>query len=269
MDLAGKVVVVTGGAMGIGRALCERFARAGAKVAVVDLEAELAREVAATIGGIGLAADVSNEADIQRVAAETERQLGPIDVFCSNAGVAFSDAPDWTAADVPTDKWMTCWNVNVMAHVYAARAVIPGMIARGGGYLVNVASAAGLLNQIGDAAYSTTKHAAIGFAEALAITHGDDNIKVSVLCPQAVATRMIGMDENGFAGNAADGVLSPAEVADAVLEGMREEKFLILPHPQALDYYQGKAQNYDRWLGGMRKLRRSVVAQSPEMQYKY
>jgi NAD(P)-dependent dehydrogenase (short-subunit alcohol dehydrogenase family) len=180
---------------------------------------------------------------------------GRIDLFCSNAGIIATDGPPWYATSASNDTWQAMWDIHVMSHVYAARACLPSMIERGEGYFLNTASAAGLLNQIGDAAYSTTKHAAVGFAEALAITHGDDGIRVSCLCPQAVATRMIGVVEDGGTAGV-DGVLPPSAVADAVVEGLAEERFLILPHPEVATYRERKTADYDRWLGGMRKLRR-------------
>ncbi len=260
MKLKDKVVVVTGGANGIGEALARRFAAEGARgVCVVDREGDTASVVADDIGGLALAADVSREDDIRAVVADTESRLGPIDVFCSNAGVGFGDGGP-TAASAANEAWETSWAVNVMAHVYAARAVLPGMIERGGGYLVNTVSAAGLLNQIGDAAYSTTKHAAVGFAESLAITHGDQGIRVSVVCPQYVATRMVDQlfSEIGLVDT--DGILPPAAVADAVVAGMDEERFLILPHEVVKSYMANKVGDYDRWLGGMRKLRRHLLS---------
>jgi len=250
---------VTGGGNGIGAALCRRFEHEGARgIAVVDIDAEGAGRVAEEIDGTALVADVSVETDLIRVVQETEKQHGPIDLFCSNAGVAFMDEPGWKATSCPNEKWQKAWEINVMAHVYAARAVLPGMIARGQGYLLNTVSAAGLLNQIGSASYSTTKHAAIGFAEALAITHGDDGIKVSVICPQAVATQMIG-DVEGGGPASVDGILTPEEVAASVIKGLAEETFLILPHERVRLYMERKNSDYDRWLGGMRRFRRSFV----------
>ena len=258
MKLDGKTVVVTGGARGIGAALCARFAAEGARVMVADLDQAGAGQVAARIGGLGMRCDVTSERDIRDLVAATEAQLGPIDMFCSNAGVCPGE-PDHSAS-ASNETWQLCWDVHVMAHVYAARAVLPGMIARGEGYLLQMASAAGLLSQIGDAAYSATKHAAIGFAESLSITHGKDGIKVSVICPQYVATPMLGYAEGGAASDL-PGVISAQDLAETVVRGVADESFLILPHPVVADYMAFKAQNYDKWLGGMRKLRARIVDQ--------
>jgi NAD(P)-dependent dehydrogenase (short-subunit alcohol dehydrogenase family) len=261
--------VVTGGGHGIGRAICRRLGREGIRVAVADLDAEAASIVAGEIEGIAFTCDVSDEAAVAGLIDGVERELGPIDLFVSNAGVGFGDADRMAASKdggvlpVP-DRWERCWSVNVMAHVYAARALVPRMIERGGGWLVNVASAAGLPSQIGDAAYSASKHAAVGFAESLAITHGDQGIRVCVVCPQAVATRMIGIEddsdsmEGGFGGNDLDGILPPDTVADCIVEGIEQGRFLILPHPQVTDYVQRKAADHDRWITGMQRLRRNV-----------
>lgn len=258
MNVNDKTVVVTGAASGIGRALAERFAGAGARIVVSDLNEGLARQVAGPLGGLAVACDVTKEDQVQNLVARAETHFGPIDLFCSNAGIFFGEPNLATSAE--NAQWQTCWEVHVMSHVYAARAVLPGMIARGEGYLLNMASAAGLLSQIGDAAYSATKHAAVGFAESLAITHGDDGIKVSVICPQYVATPMLGYEAGeGAADN--PGVIGPEQVAEAVIEGLADERFLILPHPEVEKYRQHKG-DYDRWLGGMRKLRRHVVAET-------
>jgi NAD(P)-dependent dehydrogenase (short-subunit alcohol dehydrogenase family) len=258
MQVAGQVVVVTGGAEGIGRALCERFHRAGAsKVVVADLNEAGAERVAASIGGAAFRCDVAHEPDLLHVIDEAERRFGPIGLFCSNAGIAaaFDPLAD-NVAGAPDEAWSRSWGVNVMAHVYAARALVPRFRARGGGYFLNTVSAAGLLSQVGSAVYSTTKHAAVGFAESLAIAHRAHGIRVSILCPQGVDTPML---RNLPAGpQAGDGVLSPEDVADAALRGIEEESFLILPHPQVEGYMRAKAENYGRWLGGMAKLQRAL-----------
>jgi NAD(P)-dependent dehydrogenase (short-subunit alcohol dehydrogenase family) len=258
MRVEDKVIVVTGGASGIGKAMCLRFHEEGARgIAVADIDEAGAREVAEKIGGLSLRCDVSVEADVVALVEETERRFGPIDLFCSNAGIGIADEPGGTVTSTPNEGWQKSWGVNLMAHVYAARAVLPGMIERGGGYLLNTSSAAGLLNQIGSASYSTTKHAAIGFAESLAITHGDQGIRVSVLCPQGVATPMTAGKEHSP--QAGDGMLEPSDVAESVIQGLEEERFLILPHPQVLTYMQRKTSDYDRWLKGMRRYRRQFV----------
>ncbi len=261
MRVEGKVVLITGGAHGIGRALAERFHAEGARgIGIADLDGAAATEVASSIGGVGLAADVSSEDGVREAVRAAEVELGPIDLMCSNAGLAYSDAPDWTVATQTNEQWDRAWRVNVMAHVWGVRATLPGMLERGGGYYLHTVSAAGLLNQIGDAVYSTTKHAALGFAEALAITHGGQGIGVSVICPQAVDTKLYAaQDHDGPAKAAsADGVLTPADVAGAVIEGLAEERFMILPHPSVAKYFLNKASDYERWLGGMRKFRRSL-----------
>ena len=265
MNLNNQVVVVTGGGNGIGRALCEKFAAAGAKVAVADLDMVSATQVAEQINGIAVATNVGVEADIVALVKKTEEQLGPIDIFVSNAGVSFGDGPGWMAASASDEHWTTSWNVNVMAHVWAARAVVPTMIKRGGGYLVNVASGASLLCQIGDAAYTATKTAALGFAESLAITHGDDNIKVSVVCPLYVATAMT---EGGRGVTGQDQMMTAEEAADAVLSGMESETFMILPHGELATYAERKGADYDRWLKGMRRMRQGMLEQHPDYAYK-
>ena len=258
MKVADKIVVVTGGAEGIGRGLCERFAREGARhVVVVDIDGAKAEAVAKAVGGTAFAADVSREADVVRVIEETEAKIGPIDLFCSNAGIGGKGEAFDNAASATNEVWQHVWEVNLMAHVFAARSLLPRMIARGGGYFLNTASAAGLLTQVGSAVYSVTKHAAVAFAESLAITHRDHGIRVSVLCPQAVDTPLLRAAGEGTQN--VDGVLSPAEVADAVVEALDRESFLVLPHQQVLGYMQNKTSNYDRWIGGMVKLRRRFL----------
>ncbi len=254
MKAAGQVVVVTGGAGGIGRALAERFHRDGAKAVVVaDIDRAGAAAVAKAIGGVALHCDVGNESNVAAVIDETERLFGPIGLFCSNAGIAVGfDLHGENVAGPSDADWAKSWAVNVMSHVYAARTLVPRMKARGGGYFLITVSAAGLLSQIGSATYSTTKHAAVGFAESLAITHRVDNIRVSILCPQGVDTAMLRGLPRGPASD--DGVLTAEEVADAASAGLERESFLILPHPAVETYMRRKTENYDRWIGGMAKL---------------
>jgi NAD(P)-dependent dehydrogenase (short-subunit alcohol dehydrogenase family) len=257
MNVRDKVIVVTGGANGIGRALCERFhAEGAAKIVIADIDTIGAQSVAHSIAGVAMFCDVSKEEHIVRVIEDTERSCGPIGLFCSNAGVFYRDTDLENAASAPNESWMRAWSVNVMAHVYAARALVTRMAARGGGYFLHTVSAAGLLSQIHSAVYSATKHAALGFAESLAITHRDQGIKVSILCPQGVETAMLRGGERSAA--AVDGVLTPAAVADAVMGGLAQDAFLILPHPQVARYMSRKIENYDRWIGGMAKLRRAT-----------
>ncbi len=262
MDVGGRVVVVTGGAHGIGRALAERFHREGAKVVVVaDLDLDAAQAVAAGIGGAAIRCDVGEERDIWALVNETEKRFGAIGLFCSNAGIAQFDplpAQAAGAASAPNDAWQRSFQVNVMAHVYAARVLVPLFANRGGGYFLQTVSAAGLLSQIGGAVYATTKHAAIGFAENLAIMHKAQGIKVSVLCPQGVDTPMLRSLPPGSQN--VDGVLTAEAVAECVVQGLAKESFLILPHPQVLDYMRKKSEDYDRWIGGMAKLKRNLDA---------
>ena len=254
MQVAGKVVVVTGGANGIGKALCEAFHRAGAaKVVVVDLDAASARNVAASIDGAAFGCDVGKENDILHVIEETEQKFGPVALFCSNAGIGGGFDPlSVNAGGTSDEPWSRSWAIHVMAHVYAARPLIPRMKARGGGYFLNTISAAGLLSQVGSPAYSTTKHAAVGFAENLAISHKADNIRVSILCPQGVDTNMLRSIPKGP--QSGDGDLSPEQVAQDALKGIEQETFVILPHPQVLGYMRKKSENYDRWIAGMAKI---------------
>ena len=260
MDIAGKVVAITGAGGGIGAALAEKLAAAGAKhVAVSDLSGDAARAVAAKISGAAHQLDCADGAAIAGFIADVERAAGPIDLYCSNAGVIFRDPDFNNCASAPDDIWNKSWAVNVMAHVHAARALLPAMIARGGGYFLLTISAAGLLSQIGAATYAATKHAAIGFAESLAITHKDHGIGVSALCPQAVDTAMARSGPS-MMGADIDGVATTEHVAQCALDGVAAGQFLILPHPNVAAYVAAKAENYGRWLGGMAKLRRALIA---------
>ena len=252
MQIKGKVVVVTGAASGIGKALCERFVKEGAKAVVVtDINSEgvdaTVRDINEQTKVLGITCDVADENEVEELVKKSLSAFGHIDLFCSNAGI-FTPGGE----DLSTDKWQTIWDINVMSHVFAARAVLPGMLERGEGYLLNTSSAAGLLNQVGSAPYAATKHAAIGFAEWLSITYGNRGIKVSALCPQAVRTAMTAGGDGGVAG--LDGMLEPDQLADTVIETLAEERFLVLPHPEVLTYMRRKTDDYDRWLGGMRRL---------------
>jgi NAD(P)-dependent dehydrogenase (short-subunit alcohol dehydrogenase family) len=252
--LKNKIIVVTGGGNGIGRALCRRSAAEGAKAIVVaDVDAAAAERVAAEIEGTAVACDVSREEDVARLVAQTLDQHGAIDLFCSNAGIAV-DGDEQT----PAAEWDRCWGVNVMGHVYAARAVVPAMLARGSGYLLQTVSAAGLLTHPQSATYAVTKHASLAFAEWLSMTYGDRGITVSALCPQGVRTDMLQRAAAGGRAFLMDTALEPGQVADAVVKGIADERFLILPHPEVAEYFRRKAGDYDRWLRGMRKLRRSI-----------
>jgi NAD(P)-dependent dehydrogenase (short-subunit alcohol dehydrogenase family) len=248
--LAGKVAVVTGGANGIGRALCRRFAAEGAHaVTVADLDSGGAAAVAREIGGTPFAIDVSNAQQVNALVRQVEETHGRIDLFCSNAGVMVEGG-----VETSDEAWERIWSVNVKAHIYAARAALPGMIARAEGYLLQTVSAAGLLSQIGSAPYAVTKHASLAFAEWLAITHFDQGIRVSALCPQGVRTAMLGVPQAGIGAMLLENALEPEQVADAVVKGLADERFLILPHPEVADYFRRKAADYDRWLRGMRRL---------------
>ncbi|HLN26935.1 MAG TPA: SDR family oxidoreductase [Gemmataceae bacterium] len=251
MHLRDKVIVVTGGASGIGQALCRRFWAEGARgVVVADRDAEGARKVAAEIGGLALPVDVSNEPEIVRLVEQATAAFGPIDLFCSNAGIAGEPG----GPEVANASWQKTWEVNVMAHVYAARAVLPAMLARGQGYLLQTASAAGLLTQVGAAPYSVTKHAAVAFAEWLAITYADRGIKVSCLCPMGVHTKLLDDTIGPVRDMLRAEALEPEAVAETVIAGLAAEQFLILPHPQVAEYVRRKASDHDRWLRGMRRL---------------
>jgi len=250
MELKDKIIVVTGAASGIGRAMCLRYAQEGAKhIACVDRDIAGAEETAKMIGGKAYQVDVSVKDQITGMIDAVEADAGPIDLFCSNAGISIAGG-----VEVEDDGWQKIWEINVMSHVWAARHLVPLMAARGGGYLLNTSSAAGLLNQIGSAPYGVTKHAAVGLAEWLALTYGDQGIKVSVLCPQAVRTEMTRGHEDHVA--AINGMMEPGPVAEACVQTIRDESFLVLPHQEVVQYMRNKTDNYDKWIGGMRKLNR-------------
>lgn len=252
MQIAGKVVVVTGAASGIGKALCQAFAReSAARVVAVDLNLDGARAVAGAIGGKALAADVGRETDIQAVVRSVLADEGRIDLFFSNAGIA-------TAGDVdtPDAEWLRTIDVNFMAHLWASRAVLPSMLERGEGYLCSTASAAGLLTQIGSAPYAVTKHMAVAFAEWLSVTYGERGIKVSCLCPQGVRTGML--NESSGPAFLLAGAIEPEVVAECTLAAIREERFLILPHPEVQKFMEQRVTDRDRWLAGMRRLARRI-----------
>jgi len=256
MDITDKVAVITGAGSGIGRALAQGMAAVGAKAVVcTDLDGDNAAETSRMIGSVASSAalDVGDETAIEALVRETEASFGSLDIFVSNAGYGQRGG-----LDLPTEDWMRMMNVHTWSHLAAARAVIPGMLERGGGYLLNTASAAGLLTQIDSGPYAVSKHAAVAFAEWIAINYGDRGIGVSVLCPQAVRTNIGGPRKPGeqAKGQAAfDGVLEPETVSDACIEAIREERFLVLPHPEVETYFQRKATDYDRWLKGMRRFR--------------
>jgi NAD(P)-dependent dehydrogenase (short-subunit alcohol dehydrogenase family) len=265
MELNGRVVIVTGAQRGIGRALALRAAAEGAAgVAVADLDTEGAQRTAREIvdgGGraIGVGADVSREADVEALIAAAEQAFGPVDVFFANAGVAVGTDP----LETDDATWDLAFGVNIRAHVLAARRLLPGWLERGEGYFVTTASAAGLVTQIGSAPYAVTKHAAVAFAEWLAVTYGERGVKVSCLCPMGVNTAMLhppGMEDNVASATVttAGAVLEPEDVADTVVAALREERFLILPHPEVLTFFQRKASDYDRWIAGMQRLQRTV-----------
>ncbi len=262
MELQGKIAIVTGGASGIGRGLVERFHTEGAAhVVVADRDEVGAKSAAGRVGGTGVGVDVSDEDAIRALVADVERDHGRIDLFVSNAGYVTIGG-----LEAPTEDLQRMWEVHVLAHLYAARAVLPGMIERGSGYLLSTSSAAGLLSQFGSLHYAVTKHAAVALAEWIAITHGHQGIGVSVLCPQAVETnigrnspdrnRMQAGPDAGVASQ--DGVLQPAEVAQAVIDALREERFHVLPHPVVAEYVKRKGADVDRWIAGMQRWQGSL-----------
>ena len=253
MKLQGKVIVITGAGSGIGAAMARRFRAEGPKALVLaDIDLGSASEVAGDVEGVAVAADVSDPEANRALIKDTEDRFGPIDLFCANAGYGMVGDEQ-----VDPTEWDRMWSVNLMSHVHAARYLIPRWVARGEGYFLATASAAGLLTNLKAAQYSVTKHAAVAFAEWLAITYGDAGVKVSALCPQFVNTPLLEGTE-AFKALGGGHVLKPSVVADAVVTGLEEERFLILPHPEVERYFQNKANDYDRWLAGMRKLQRTV-----------
>ncbi len=264
MEIQNRIAVVTGGASGIGRAVVERFHADGARhLVVVDRDEAGAKTVADLVGGSAAALDVADEAAVRALVEAVERDHGPIDVFFSNAGYVTLGG-----LEAPVEDLQRMWEVHVVAHLYAARAVIPRMVERGEGYLLSTASAAGLLSQFGSLHYALTKHAAVALAEWIAITHGHQGIKVSVLCPQAVATniaqnspdadRMRASAQDGGGVASQDGVLRAEDVAGIVSDAMREERFHILPHPEVSEYVKRKGHDVDRWIGGMQRWQGSL-----------
>ena len=249
MELKDKVAVITGGTGGIGQAMARAFLAEGARTVVIsDLDGGLVADVAAEIGCVGRVCDVTEEAQIEQLVESTIQDHGPIDLFCSNAGSIASGV----LTDAANEQWQQQWELHVMSHLYAARAVLPTMIARGQGYLLNTASAAGLLAAIGSGPYTVTKAAAVKLAEFMSITHGDDGIRVSVLCPQGVNTAMA---PQSVGDGATDRIIETSELAEVVIEALREERFHVLPHPEVREYTKRKADDPDRWLKGMRRLR--------------
>ncbi|MGC1494964.1 MAG: SDR family oxidoreductase [Sulfitobacter sp.] len=268
MEFADKSVIITGAGSGIGAALARRAVQMGARVCVSDLDGDKALAIASEFGGLAVQCDVRDQNAVQNLVNEAAKANGEVDIFVSNAGLSAGE-PDH-AASASDEIWMLNWQVHVMAHVYASRALLPGMIARGSGYLVNVASAAGLLNQIGDAAYSATKHAAVSFAESLAISHGANGIGVSVVCPQYVATPLLGLSDVDALD--LDSLLTADDVALSIIAGVEAGRFLILPHPAVQEYALLRTQDHDRWIAGMQALRAKALATlgnaSPETLYK-
>lgn len=259
MELTGQVIVITGAARGIGRALARRFVQESAEAVIVaDIDGRAAAAAADEMGAASVGCDVSRESDVEHLVEHVISRYGRIDVFCSNAGIAVGGGPE-----APDSDWQRIWEVNVMAHVYVARHVLPGMLARRQGYILGTVSAAGLLNHFFAAPYGVTKAAALSFFEWLAMAHGDDGLRVSCLCPQGVKTDMLAKERSQLGIDfLTGGALEPAAVAEAVVNGIRDERFLILPHPEVAEYFRRKADDYDRWLRGMRRLRRDLLATS-------
>ncbi len=258
MELKGRVAVITGAASGIGRALARRFRRDGALLALADTDGAGLEAVSQPLGALAVPTDVSRESDVARLVDAALSAYGRIDVFCSNAGIMVEGG-----AETPDAAWQRIMGVNVMSHIYAARAVLPHMLERGEGYLLQTVSAAGLLSQIGSAPYSVTKHAALAFAEWLSITYGGKGIRVSAICPQGVRTAMLEGADSATAQFLSTTAITPEQVADAAVQGMADERFLILPHPEVAEYFRRKAADYDRWIRGMRRLQDSLAEQTP------
>lgn len=253
MDISGKTVVVTGGAHGIGRALCERFhAEGAAGIVVADLDEAAGEKVAASTGGVFTCCDVAVEEQIARLVTIAEEAFGPVDLFCSNAGVTAKGGEE-----APDEDWQQLWDINLMSHVFAARAVLPSMLQRGAGYLLQTSSAAGVLTEIGSAPYSVTKHAAVAFAEWLSVTYQKRGIGVSCLCPAGVATDFLDPDDpiHQFLHESS---VTPEQVADCVVAGLAEERFLLLPHPEVSEFFAYKGQEYDRWLKNFARLKEKM-----------
>jgi len=265
MKLNKSIIVVTGGASGIGKALVRQFSSEGATVIIADLNLKSAVELAKEVGGLGVFCDVRVEQSIIDLVKVVTDKFNKIDIFCSNAGVIFEELGD--ATSTRNADWQSSWEVNVMAHVFAARACLPFMVSRRKGYFLQIISAAGLLSQIGNSAYSTSKHAALGFAESLSITHGDDGVRVSVVCPQYVLTPMLGHFDSQAKRELGD-IMSPEDVAKIIISGVLKEEFLILPHPEVKKYFLNKATNYSKWLEGMKKLRQKVLKLSGDLDIK-
>ena len=259
MELQGRTVVITGAAGGIGRACAQAFAAQGARLVLADRDEERVREAAEEIGAVAIAVDIGHERGVRELIDGAQRHFGPIDLFFSNAGIGGPPG----GPEAPDAALQLTWEINVMAHVWAARALLPEMVARGDGYLVSTASAAGLLTQLSALGYSMTKHAALALAEWLSITYADAGIKVSCVCPQGVNTAMLDearADPIGSAPLLAQGVIEPEDVAAVVVEGIRDERFLILPHPQVAEFAALRGAEPERWLGGMRRLLRQARA---------
>lgn len=265
MEIKNKTVIITGGARGIGKSLAAEFIRHGANVVIADKRGTELKITATELGILGLECDVTKEKQINQLVERVLLELGSIDIFVSNAGISIGEKEHSASASNKT--WKSYWKLHVMAHVYAARAVLPKMIKKKQGCLVQVISAAALLSQIGDAAYSATKHAALGFAESLAITHKKDGIKVCAVCPQYVSTKMLGY-ESDHNNDLPTGVKTPLEIAKSVVSDIKSEKFLILPHPEVYNFMQFKNQSYDQWILQMSKLRERLIRKNKKLDIK-